>query len=38
MDAGALDGYLTLDISAATIARDFERNARIHHCYLVTAR
>jgi len=37
MDAGALDGCTTQDISAATIPRDFERNARIHHCYLVTA-
>jgi 23S rRNA (guanine2445-N2)-methyltransferase / 23S rRNA (guanine2069-N7)-methyltransferase len=35
LDSAALAEYSTEDITARTISRDFERNARIHHCYLV---
>jgi 23S rRNA (guanine2445-N2)-methyltransferase / 23S rRNA (guanine2069-N7)-methyltransferase len=35
LDAAALEGFAVEDITARTISRDFERNARIHHCYLV---
>jgi hypothetical protein len=26
------------DLSARTIPKDFERNARIHRCYLISSR
>jgi 23S rRNA (guanine2069-N7)-methyltransferase / 23S rRNA (guanine2445-N2)-methyltransferase len=35
LDAAALGDFSVEDITARTISRDFERNARIHHCYLV---
>ena len=37
MDAGAFAEGSVEDISAATIPKDFERNAHIHRCYLVAA-
>jgi 23S rRNA (guanine2445-N2)-methyltransferase / 23S rRNA (guanine2069-N7)-methyltransferase len=35
LDAGALADLAIEDISAATIPHDFERNARIHYCFVV---
>ncbi len=35
LDAGALPGLGVEDISRATIPRDFERNPRIHRCFLI---
>jgi 23S rRNA (guanine2445-N2)-methyltransferase / 23S rRNA (guanine2069-N7)-methyltransferase len=35
LDAGALEDLAISDISAETIPKDFERHARIHHCYVV---
>lgn len=35
MDASSLGGLTVEDISRATIPRDFERNARIHRCFLI---
>jgi 23S rRNA (guanine2445-N2)-methyltransferase / 23S rRNA (guanine2069-N7)-methyltransferase len=37
LDAAALPGLAIEDISRATIPKDFERNARIHRCYLIRA-
>jgi 23S rRNA (guanine2445-N2)-methyltransferase / 23S rRNA (guanine2069-N7)-methyltransferase len=34
-DFEALAEFAVTDISAETIPKDFERNAKIHHCYLV---
>jgi 23S rRNA (guanine2445-N2)-methyltransferase / 23S rRNA (guanine2069-N7)-methyltransferase len=36
LDAEALADLAVEDISAATIPHDFERNARIHRCFVVT--
>ncbi len=36
LDAEALGDFLVADLSAQTIPKDFERNPRIHRCYLVT--
>jgi 23S rRNA (guanine2445-N2)-methyltransferase / 23S rRNA (guanine2069-N7)-methyltransferase len=38
LDAAALTEFAVEDITARTISRDFERNARIHHCFLVRHR
>jgi 23S rRNA (guanine2445-N2)-methyltransferase / 23S rRNA (guanine2069-N7)-methyltransferase len=35
LDSSALADLAIEDISAATIPKDFERHARIHHCYVV---
>jgi 23S rRNA (guanine2445-N2)-methyltransferase / 23S rRNA (guanine2069-N7)-methyltransferase len=35
LDREALAEFAITDISAATIPKDFERNAKIHHCYVV---
>jgi 23S rRNA (guanine2445-N2)-methyltransferase / 23S rRNA (guanine2069-N7)-methyltransferase len=35
LDSAALPGLAVQDISRATIPKDFERNPRIHRCYLV---
>jgi 23S rRNA (guanine2445-N2)-methyltransferase / 23S rRNA (guanine2069-N7)-methyltransferase len=35
LDADALADLVIEDISAATIPKDFERHARIHHCFVV---
>jgi 23S rRNA (guanine2445-N2)-methyltransferase / 23S rRNA (guanine2069-N7)-methyltransferase len=35
LDADALADLVIEDISAATIPQDFERHARIHHCFVV---
>jgi 23S rRNA (guanine2445-N2)-methyltransferase / 23S rRNA (guanine2069-N7)-methyltransferase len=35
LDTGALADWVVEDISARTIPKDFERNARIHRCYVV---
>lgn len=35
LDAAALTAFAVEDVTAQTIARDFERNARIHHCYVL---
>ncbi len=35
LDAGALADLAVEDISARTIPKDFERNARIHRCFVV---
>lgn len=35
LDHAALPGLRIEDISQATIPKDFERNARIHRCYLI---
>jgi 23S rRNA (guanine2445-N2)-methyltransferase / 23S rRNA (guanine2069-N7)-methyltransferase len=35
LDAQLLADLSVEDISARTIPKDFERNARIHHCYLI---
>jgi len=35
MDAGALNGLTAEDITEDTIPRDFERNRRIHSCWLI---
>ncbi len=35
LDAAALAEFAVEDITARTISRDFERNARIHHCFVV---
>jgi 23S rRNA (guanine2445-N2)-methyltransferase / 23S rRNA (guanine2069-N7)-methyltransferase len=35
LDSSALADLSIEDISAATIPKDFERNSRIHHCYVV---
>jgi 23S rRNA (guanine2445-N2)-methyltransferase / 23S rRNA (guanine2069-N7)-methyltransferase len=35
LDNAALAEFAVEDITARTIARDFERNARIHQCYVV---
>jgi 23S rRNA (guanine2445-N2)-methyltransferase / 23S rRNA (guanine2069-N7)-methyltransferase len=35
VDEAALADFVVEDITAQTISRDFERNARIHRCYLV---
>jgi 23S rRNA (guanine2445-N2)-methyltransferase / 23S rRNA (guanine2069-N7)-methyltransferase len=35
LDSAALAEFAVQDITARTISRDFERNARIHHCYVV---
>ncbi len=37
-DTAALPEFAIEDIGPQTIPRDFERNARIHHCYLVEHR
>lgn len=34
-DSEALAEFTVTDISAATIPKDFERSAKIHHCYLL---
>ena len=34
-DLEALAEFAVTDISAETIPKDFERNAKIHHCYVV---
>ena len=34
-DFEALAEFAITDISAETIPKDFERNAKIHHCYVV---
>jgi len=36
LDAEALGRFTVADLSAATIPLDFERNPRIHRCYLVS--
>ncbi len=38
LDAQALSDFAVEDISARTIPRDFERHARIHHCFVVRFR
>jgi 23S rRNA (guanine2445-N2)-methyltransferase / 23S rRNA (guanine2069-N7)-methyltransferase len=38
LDAAALADYAVEEITAQTISRDFERNARIHHCFLLRRR
>ncbi len=38
LDAGALPELVIEDISRQTIPKDFERNARIHHCFLIEGR
>jgi 23S rRNA (guanine2445-N2)-methyltransferase / 23S rRNA (guanine2069-N7)-methyltransferase len=38
LDAAALPGLIIEDISRATIPKDFERNARIHRCFLIRNR
>jgi 23S rRNA (guanine2445-N2)-methyltransferase / 23S rRNA (guanine2069-N7)-methyltransferase len=38
LDAPVAERYDVQDITAATIPRDFERNARIHRCYDIRAR
>ncbi len=35
LDCAALEDFRVEDISAQTIPRDFERNARIHRCFLI---
>ena len=35
LDAAALPELVVRDISRATIPKDFERNSRIHRCYLI---
>jgi 23S rRNA (guanine2445-N2)-methyltransferase / 23S rRNA (guanine2069-N7)-methyltransferase len=35
LDTEALADLAIEDISAATLPKDFERNARIHRCYVV---
>jgi 23S rRNA (guanine2445-N2)-methyltransferase / 23S rRNA (guanine2069-N7)-methyltransferase len=35
LDAQALDDFAVEDISARTIPKDFERHARIHHCFVI---
>ena len=35
LDAAALPGLTIEDISRATIPKDFERNPRIHRCFLI---
>ena len=37
LEAAALPGLRIEDISKATIPKDFERNQRIHRCYLIRA-
>jgi 23S rRNA (guanine2445-N2)-methyltransferase / 23S rRNA (guanine2069-N7)-methyltransferase len=36
LDAAALRGLLVEDVSRATIPKDFERNPRIHSCFILT--
>ena len=36
LDTGLLDGLVVEDISKKTIPPDFERNPRIHQCWLIT--
>ena len=36
LDEGALAGLAVEDITKQTIPRDFERNPRIHRCYVIT--
>ena len=36
LDRGSLDGLAVEDISKKTIPPDFERNPRIHQCWLIT--
>ena len=36
LDEGGLDGLAIQDITAQTIPPDFERNPRIHHCFVIT--
>ena len=38
LDTGALNDVAVEDISDATIPKDFERNARIHRCFIVRFR
>ena len=38
LDAGLAERYEVNDISRATLPKDFERNARIHQCFEITAR
>ncbi len=38
LDAGALAEFEIEDVSAKTIPRDFERNARIHRCFVLRHR
>jgi 23S rRNA (guanine2445-N2)-methyltransferase / 23S rRNA (guanine2069-N7)-methyltransferase len=35
LDAQALGNFTIEDISARTIPKDFERHARIHHCFVI---
>ena len=35
LDSDALEGLLVEDISTKTIAKDFERNPRIHYCWTI---
>jgi 23S rRNA (guanine2445-N2)-methyltransferase / 23S rRNA (guanine2069-N7)-methyltransferase len=37
LDTAQLSDLEIEDISASTIPKDFERNARIHRCYVVRA-
>ena len=37
LDVGAFPGLVIEDVSRATIPKDFERNAKIHRCYLIRA-
>ena len=36
LDAAALADYTLKDITAQTIDQDFQRNNKIHHCWLIT--
>ena len=38
LDLAALPELRIEDMTRKTIPKDFERNARIHHCYLIEAR
>jgi 23S rRNA (guanine2445-N2)-methyltransferase / 23S rRNA (guanine2069-N7)-methyltransferase len=38
LDAAALPELAIEDVSRQTIPKDFERNARIHHCYAIERR
>jgi 23S rRNA (guanine2445-N2)-methyltransferase / 23S rRNA (guanine2069-N7)-methyltransferase len=38
LDTEALEDVCVADISAQTIPKDFERNARIHRCFIVQSR
>jgi 23S rRNA (guanine2445-N2)-methyltransferase / 23S rRNA (guanine2069-N7)-methyltransferase len=38
LDADALYRFAIEDVSTATVPKDFERHARIHHCYVIRSK